>query len=320
MSVGILSTIGNTPTVRLEKLYDDVPFQVFAKLEAFNPGGSIKDRTAFNIISRAIERGAIQPGATVIESSSGNMAIGLAQVCSSFGLHFICVVDIKTTQVNLEILRVYGAQIDLVTEPDPVTGEFLHARIDRVKTLLQDIPNSFWPDQYANLDNPGAHHQTMREIATALDGKVDYLFCSTSTCGTLRGCVEYIRMHNLGTRVYAVDALGSAIFGSPPTRRLIPGHGASRIPEIFQPDLADQCIHVSDVDCILGCRRLLKREVILAGGSSGGVVAALGRVKESVAAGANCALILCDRGERYLDTIYSEAWVRKYFGELDTAL
>src|SRR5207237_10793456 len=123
------------PLVRLTRVFKDAHFGIFAKLESFNPGGSMKDRSALNIIRRSIESGAIQPGTVVIESSSGNMGIGLAQACSYYGLRFICVVDTKATEQNIRLLRAYGAEVDLVTEPDPSSGELLQARISRIKTL-----------------------------------------------------------------------------------------------------------------------------------------------------------------------------------------
>ncbi len=315
MYAGILSTIGNTPLVRLAQIFKEVPFQVYAKLEAFNPGGSIKDRAALNIIRQSLENGDINERTTVIESSSGNMGIGLAQTCASLGLRFICVIDAKTTRQNVEILKAYGAEVDLISTPDPETGEFLHARINRVKYLQDTIPNSFWPDQYTNLNNALAHHQTMREIGDEL-GQVDYLFCATSTCGTLRGCAEYVQQHDLRTHVIAVDALGSVIFGGHSCKRLIPGHGAAVRPQLFQDDLAERCIQVSDLDCIVGCRRLVKQEAILGGGSSGAVLMAIDSIKLDIERGANCVLIFPDRGERYLDTIYSDHWVKSHFGDV----
>jgi N-(2-amino-2-carboxyethyl)-L-glutamate synthase len=315
LNEGIIATIGHTPLIKLSRLFPKAHFQLFAKLETANPGGSIKDRPAYNILSRALERRQIRPGTTVIESSSGNMGIGLAQMCAYYGLRFICVVDPKTTNQNLEILRVYGAQIDLVDEPDPVTGEYLQARIARVQYLLQHIPDSFWPNQYANADNAAAHYGTMHEIVTQTHGEVDIVLCATSTCGTLRGCADYVRQHRLSTKIYAVDAVGSVIFGHTRARRLIPGHGASRRPELFDQDAADRSILVSDLDCVVGCRRLLRREAILAGGSSGGIVAALDSIQDSIPLDSICVAIICDRGERYLDTIYSDEWVGQHFGD-----
>ena len=184
----VLSAIGKTPLVKLLKVIPDAHFQLYAKLEGLNPGGSTKDRPAFSIIKYGFESGEVRAGTVVIESSSGNMGIGLAQACSYHGLRFICVVDPKTTMQNIRLLQAYGAEVDVVMKPDPGTGEFLQARIDRVKELLDLTPNSFWPNQYSHHYNPIAHHQTMHEIVTDLGGELDYLFCATSTCGTIRGC------------------------------------------------------------------------------------------------------------------------------------
>ena len=316
MKESILSAIGHTPLVRLTRFFKGLHFHLFAKLEGLNPGGSIKDRAAFNIIHHALMQGDVLQGTTIIESSSGNMGVGLAQVCAYFGLRFICVVDPKTTRQNINILRAYGAEIDYVTEPDSSTGEFLKARLDRVQALRASIENSFWPDQYSNLYNVLAHYQTMREIGEDLNAEADYLFCTTSTCGTVRGCAEYAREHGLRTKIWAVDAEGSVIFGRKPARRLIPGHGAAILPKLYQPDLVDRVLHVSDLDCVVGCRRLVHREAILAGGSSGGVMMAVERVKKDIPDDAICVVIFPDRGERYLDTIYSDVWVRENFGSV----
>jgi 2,3-diaminopropionate biosynthesis protein SbnA len=315
MQEGILAAVGNTPLVQLTRLFDDTSFSLFAKLESLNPGGSTKDRPALSIISQAFESGAIGPDTVILESSSGNMAIGLSQVCSRLGLRFICVVDPKTTIQNIRILEAYGAEVDLVVEPDPETGEFLQARINRVRALARSIPNSFWPNQYENLDNARAHRRTMHEIVTTL-GEVDYLFCATSTCGTLRGCAEYIKEHGLSTKVVAVDAVGSVIFGGRSAKRLIPGHGAAIVPRLFRKDLADECVVVCDLDCVIGCHRLVRMESILAGGSSGAVVMAIDSIKHEIRRGAVCVAILADRGERYLDTIYSNEWVHEHFGDV----
>ena len=316
MKNGILSTIGHSPLVRLTSIFPDAQFSLYAKLESTNPGGSIKDRAAYTIISKAMEQGQLKPGATVIESSSGNMGIGLAQICTYMGFRFICVVDPKTTRSNINLLKAYGAEVDVVSVPDPRTGEFLQARVDRVQTLLRKIPNSYWPNQYANVNNAVAHHQTMHEIVTELDGKVDYLFCAASTCGTVRGCAEYIRANHLKTKLIGVDAVGSVIFGGKARKRLIPGHGAARRSELYQPKLVERCIHVNDLECVVGCRRLVRREAIVAGGSAGGVISAVERAKHFIPKDAKCVVILADRGERYLDTIYSDNWVEEHFGDV----
>lgn len=316
MNEGVLSVVGNTPLIKLNRIFKDIDFDLYAKLECLNPGGSTKDRSAVSIIKHGIESGAIRPGTVVVESSSGNMGIGLAQACSYNDLSLICVVDPKTTQQNLSLLKAYGAKVDMVTEPDPETGEFLQARLNRVHELLRATENSFWCNQYANLHNPLAHQQTMHEIATALDDKVDYLFCATSTCGTIRGCSDYLKKHGLKTEMIAVDAIGSIIFGGEKAKRLIPGHGAAVRPLLYRDDLADDFVLVSDLACVVGCRRLVRTESLLVGGSSGAVVAAIEQMKLEVRPGSTCVAIFADRGERYLDTIYSDIWVEEHFGDV----
>jgi 2,3-diaminopropionate biosynthesis protein SbnA len=319
----ILETIGNTPVVRLGKLFAGSGLEVFAKLESLNPGGSIKDRPAYNIITRAMESGEITKDTTIVESSSGNFAIGLAQMCAYLGLRLVCVVDIKTTAQNVRIIEAYGARVDLVSEPDPITKEYLQARLKRVRQILASVPNSFWPNQYVNRNNSGSHFgTTMPEIVDLLGQDIDYVFLATSTCGTLRGCAEYLRERGMATRIVAVDAMGSVIFGRPSGKRLLPGHGAGIVPKLFAPDLADDVVHVSDLDCVVGCRRLVQHEAILAGASSGGIITAIERLvaDEKLRRPARCVAILPDRGERYLDTVYSDSWVQSHFGEEDLPL
>lgn len=318
---GILEAVGNTPLVRLRRYLPAARFQLFAKVEALNPAGSIKDRPAVRILEHALRSGTLRPGGVVIESSSGNMGIGLAQACRYHGLRFICVVDPKTTEANLAVLHAYGAEIDHVVEPDPESGEFLQARIKRVQELLGGIQGSFWPNQYANSQNPESHYySTMHEIVTALGGKVDFVFVPVSTCGTLRGCGAYVRQHGLGTRVIAVDAVGSLIFSDVQAKRMIPGLGAGIRPPLFDASLVDDFLHVTDLDCVLGCRRLMAQEAIFAGGSSGGVLSAVEAWAERIPAGALVVAILPDRGERYLRTVFSDSWVQEHVGDVQPLL
>jgi cysteine synthase A len=314
---GVLSVVGGTPLVELRRMYPGLGLRLFAKLEALNPGGSIKDRPALEILEAALRDGEIGPDTVIVESSSGNMGIGLAQACAVFGLRLICVVDGKASQQNVRILQAYGAEIDFVAEPDPETGELLPARLNRVRQILQEIDNGFWPNQYANHHNSGSHYRTtMHEVVTALDGKVDYVFCATSTCGTVRGCGEYARGKGLPTRVVAVDALGSLIFSDEKGPRFLPGMGAGLRPPLCDLQFIDDVVHVTDLECIAGCRRLVRREGILAGASSGGLLAAVEKIRDKIPAGSTCVVILPDRGERYLDTVYSDEWVREHFGEV----
>ncbi|MEV0456322.1 2,3-diaminopropionate biosynthesis protein SbnA [Catellatospora methionotrophica] len=313
----MLSTVGNTPLVELENLFHGSPVRVFAKLERFNPGGSIKDRSALSMLLAKIHSGELVPGrAVVVESSSGNLAIGIAQICAYYGIRFICVVDPKTTEQNLAILRAYQAEIEMVCAEDGDTSQYLPLRMARVRELVGSIPHAYSPNQYHNHLNPRAHQRTMAEIVHGLGGRVDYLFCSTSTFGTLRGCADYARLHDLRTKFVAVDAIGSVIFGGQRAPRLIPGHGASVVPPLLDPTAAHEVAHISDLECVVACRLLVNREAILAGGSSGAVVAALERHLPRIPAGATAVMIFPDGGDRYLDTIYSDEWVHRHFGEV----
>lgn len=314
---GVLSAIGATPLVRLERLFPDSPARFYAKLEAFNPGGSMKDRAALGMVLGAIDRGELVPGrSTVVESSSGNLGIGLAQVCRWFQIRFICVVDPKITGQNRAIMTAYGAELDMVTRPDNDLDDFLSARIRRVRELVLEVPHAYWPNQYANLLGARAQEAILREVVAELDGDVDYLFVATGSCGTIHGCARFVAEQKLRTHIVAVDAEGSAIFGEPTCRRLIPGHGAAIRSALYRDGIADSVVRATDQDCVVGCRRLVTAEAILSGGSSGAIVSAAALLSAGLPAGATCVLVLPDRGERYLDTIYCDAWVDEKFGDI----
>ncbi|WPR73673.1 2,3-diaminopropionate biosynthesis protein SbnA [Algoriphagus sp. NG3] len=315
----ILDTIGHTPLIRLTKLYPDLKQRVFAKLESFNPGGSIKDRTALQLITHAMEAGKLKKGDTVVESSSGNMAIGLAQVCKYFDLHLEVVVDPMVNSQNVKIIRAYGVKVHHVTTPCK-EGGYLKARLDKVQDILNSNPRCFWTNQYGNPQNPAAHKQTMHEIVKELGFAPDYLFAATSTCGTLMGCADYIEKNNLTTKVIAVDAVGSIIFGTPAGTRNIPGHGAGRKSQFLDLQSIHKVIHINEQECVDGCHRLLDKEAILSGGSSGAVTSAVQKIAPELPLGASIAMILCDSGERYLDTIYNEEWVKEHISSLENEL
>jgi cysteine synthase A len=307
----VVDAIGGTPLIRLGRVLPDLPFTLLGKMEAFNPGGSAKDRPAARMLQSAMARGEIGPRTTVVESSSGNMAIGLAQACASLGLRLICVIDPKATPQHRKLLAAYGAIIDVVS---PANDDYLAARIARVEEIVASGGDVFWPNQYANAENARSHRQTAREIFD--DTRADFLFCATSTCGTLRGCSDFLAERDLDTQLVAVDALGSVIFGDTRRPRLIPGHGASLRPPLVEGADISRVVHVSDLDCVVGCRRLVTREGLLVGGSAGGVISAVERLKAGIPPGSICVAILADSGERYVDTIYSDAWVAQHFGDV----
>jgi cysteine synthase A len=312
---GILAAIGDTPLVALRRLLLRPDVSVWAKLEASNPGGSAKDRPATRMIRDALDRGLIDIGTTIVESSSGNMGIGLAQACRYHGMRLIVVVDGRAHPSSVRAMRALGADVRVIAQPDAETGDLLVARMHAVHRLLEQTPNSFWPDQYANESNPAAHAAgTMREIDEALDGELDYLFVATSTTGTLRGCGDYLREHGRSTRLVAVDSTGSALFGGVRDRRLLPGFGAGVETSLSAGADFDQLVRVSDLDCVVGCRRLAEREAILAGASSGGVAFALEAAAADLPAGSRCAAIFPDGGAGYLETVYDDGWVERELG------
>ncbi len=276
----------------------------------------MKDRPALRMVRDGLRSGRVQAQSLLVESSSGNLAIGLAQVCAALGLRLRVVVDPKVTQTNLKILRAYGAEIDMVGTPDPETGEYLAARQKRVAELVATVPHAVHLNQYANPENPGAHREgTVAELLDSLNNRVDWLVVAISTCGTLRGARQAIAERGLSTRILAVDAAGSVIFGKRGTR-LLPGHGAGTVPGHMADGLADEAALVTDADCVAGCRALVAREAILAGASSGGVVAVLNRYRHVWPARTRVAVVLPDRGDRYLDTVYDDSWCERHLGSV----
>ncbi|MHA7056081.1 2,3-diaminopropionate biosynthesis protein SbnA [Aquimarina sp. M1] len=310
----IVDAIGKTPLVELRNLFPNCNANFYGKLEAANPSGSLKDRTSTFIVQQALREGIIKEGDTIIESSSGNMALGLAQACIHYNLKLIVVVDPKLNPHTEKLLKAYGATIEFIKHPLP-EGGFLAARLQRVQELLHKYPNSYWTNQYGNPNNPLAHHQTIREIGDSLNGGVDYIFVATSTCGTLMGYADYIEEHNLKTKLVAVDAKGSVLFGGESKKRFIPGHGAGVASQFLKLEKIWDNAEVSDLDCIEGCWSLLKNEGILCGGSTGGVITAIENYTIHLEPSVNCVLLLSDRGERYLDTIYNLDWIQEKFPE-----
>jgi 2,3-diaminopropionate biosynthesis protein SbnA len=306
----VLDAVGDTPLIEFSRYLSRSDIRLFGKLEACNPGGSAKDRSAGRMLADAIEAGQIASSTTVVESTSGNLGVGLAQTCRYYGLDLVCVVDTRANETNIRKMRALGADVRVVTEPDPETGDLLTARINLVNAICAATPDSFWLDQYANESNPAAHDAgTMREIDEALDGDIDYLFVATSTTGTLRGCAEYLKRNDRRTTVVAVDALGSALFGGAKGRRRLPGLGAGIETPLSRQASFDELVRVSDLECVVGCRRLAAREAVLAGASSGGVLAAVERIEPLMEPGSRCAAILADGGGGYLETVFDDAWV-----------
>lgn len=309
---GILDAIGGTPLVRLNRFLDRTDTELIVKWEAANPGGSAKDRPAAKMLSEALHRGEIGAGTMVVESTSGNMGIGLAQACRYHGLKFICVVDPRAQKLNLSIIEALGGTIELVTQP--LNGDFLAARIAKVRELIEAAPNSYWPNQYANIDNPRSHFEgTIREIDEALEGEFDVVFVATSSTGTAQGCRDFLSERGRDVQVVTVDSVGSVLFGGSSGPRKIPGLGAGKEPRLAAGQSFDHLVRVTDLECVVGCRRAAQREAMLIGGSAGGVLMSVGKMQEQFA-GKRCVAVLHDSGTRYLETVFNDEWVSESLG------
>lgn len=311
----VLDAVGDTPLIEVTGFLAATPaVQLYVKLEAANPGGSAKDRPATAMLEQAIRTGQVTRATVVVESTSGNTGIGLAQACRYYGLRCILVIDERARPQNIAIMRALGAEIDVVATPADPTVDLLTARLARVADLMSSIDDVHWPDQYSNHANPRAHARgTMAEIDAALDGHVDVVVVAVSSTGTLGGCLDHIRARGMPTRVVAVDAFGSVLFGGARAPRIIPGLGAGRLPALARGRSVERLMRVTDLDCVVGCRRIAQSDALLVGGSAGGVLQAARRMQEELV-GLRCVAIAADSGHRYLDTVFDDVWVEQTLG------
>ena len=306
--------VGRTPLVPLRRVQERTDIKVWAKLESFNPGGSAKDRTALAMLRRGWVDGSIGPYSTIVESSSGNLGVALARWCSRLELPFHCVVDSKVNRPTTALIQALGGIVHAVDRPDPATGDLLTARLARVRELVTAIESAVWLNQYANPAALEAHSGTMGEIAQALNHRVDRLYVAVSTTGTYGGCRRYVQQHAMNTRLVAVDAAGSVLFGGERAERELSGFGAGTVPSLAEQLQPDEVVRVSEIDTVLGCRLLARREAIVAGASSGAVVQAFLQDVSGLPSGSQVVLLLHDGGAPYLDTVYNDAWVSTRLG------
>lgn len=304
----ILDCIGKTPLLQLSRLFTHQSISVIAKMELLNPGGSIKDRPALFMLQEGLKSGVIHKDSHIVESSSGNLAIALAMACKIYGLKFTAVIDPKIASANLQMLKLYKANIEMVSEKDQ-NGGYLKTRIDTVKRLCQQLPNAVWINQYANPNNWKSHYfGEAEEILNQIDRKIDYLVIGASTSGTIMGVSRRLKEKFPELKVIAVDIVGSVLFGGTSGPREIPGIGASTVPALLSPDEIDDVIYVDDYESALGCRELLEYEGIFAGGSSGSSISAIKKLIPTIPDGSCVLTLLPDRGDRYLDLVYEDEW------------
>lgn len=314
----ILETIGNTPLVKLNKVTKDVKATVLAKVETFNPGNSIKDRMAVKMIEDAEKAGLIRPGGTIIEGTSGNTGMGLALACIVKGYKLICTMPDKQSKEKMDILRAVGAEV--VVTPTNVSADDPRSYYSVARRLAQEIPNSYYPNQYDNLSNTAAHYeQTGPEIWEQTEGKVTHLVVGTGTGGTISGAGRYLKEKNPNIKVWAIDTYGSVLKKYHETgifdeneiySYLTEGIGEDIIPKNIDFKVIDHFEKVADKDGMLMTRELAQKEGIFVGNSAGSAVAGILQMKDQLKETDVVVVIFHDHGSRYVGKIFNDDWMR----------
>ena len=287
---------------------------IYLKLEGLNAAGSIKLKTAVSMIAGLERRGCIRPGINrIVESSSGNLGIALSIVCKAKGYAFTCIMDPHASPISVKLIELYGGRVVQIAEKDK-QGGYLNTRIRKIQELLAQDKTCVWTNQYANPDNPAAHEQTTAPEIFKAFPKLDFLFVGTSTTGTLGGCARFFKEHSPATRLIAVEPVGSVTFGQASGRRLIPGLGASRRPEMASLDNVHDVLFVREEDTIATCHHILKRYGLFVGASTGTVLHAIRAYADRLPPAATIVAISPDFGDKYLDTVYNPEWVREHYG------
>lgn len=313
----ILDTIGHTPLIKLSRISEGLNVNIYGKVEFFNPGGSVKDRIALQMIKNAEFEGLLKPGSTIIEATAGNTGAGLALVAARRGYRCIFVLPDKMSEDKVNLLKAYGAEIVITpTSVPPDSPESYNGVADR---LAREIPDSFRPAQFSNLKNPEAHyHSTGPEIWDDLGGKIDVFVAGMGSGGTISGVGKYLKEKNPNIKIIGADPEGSILSGDYPKPWKVEGIGEDFIPVTFDRRVVDEFVRASDAESFNFARRLAREEGILAGGSAGTALAAAIKYAERLEAGANIVVLLPDTGRNYLTKIFSDDWMFDN-GFLDTA-
>jgi N-(2-amino-2-carboxyethyl)-L-glutamate synthase len=288
---------------------------LFLKCEGFNFAGSVKLKTATEMVEAAERDGTLTPGSILIESSSGNLGVALSMLAASRGYRFLCVTDSRCNAATLSLMEALGAEVHVI--PDSAVdqpGGLLGARIEYVRERCESDDRYVWLNQYRNPSAWQAHyHRTAPSIVRQFP-QLDVLFVGAGTTGTLMGCARYLRGWHRPVRVIAVDTVGSVTFGGPAGRRLIPGLGTSVRPALLDESYVDEVVRVEEADTVRACHQLARRGFLF-GGSTGTVVSgAVGWLAEHGTPDMTAVAIGPDLGERYLETIYRPDWVEEHYG------
>ena len=313
----ILEAVGHTPLVRLNRLTKGFKAEVYVKADYLNPGGSVKDRIGITMIDDAERRGVLKPGGTIIEGTSGNTGMGLAQVAAVRGYKLVFTITDKQSKEKIDLLKALGAEV--IVCPTAVEPDDPRSYYSVAKKLSAEIPNSFYPNQYENPLNPEAHYRTTGpEIWEDSDGKITHFVCGMGTGGTISGVGRYLKEKNPDVKVIGVDPFGSLYYEFFKTGKVgrarsyvVEGIGEDIFPKTMDFKVLDDVVQVTDQECFVWARRLVKGEAIFTGGSGGGCISATLKIARELPHGSFVVAFLPDTGMRYLSKVYSDEWMRE---------
>ena len=314
----VLEVIGATPLIKLNKVPKDlgVSCKIYAKAEFMNPGGSIKDRTGANMLEEAEKRGDIHPGYTIVESTSGNTGIGLALACCVRGYNLIVTIPDKMSKEKIDLLKSMGAKVIITDTSLPVEHPDSYVSIAK---RLGNQPNHFYVDQYNNEDNPRTHYKTTaNELNYQMEGKIDYIFIGSGTCGTITGIGKRIKELIPTVKIVGVDPVGSQVALPVELNKIrkaykTEGMGQSYVPKIMDQSLVDDWVKIDDLETLNCARDLISKEGLLVGGSAGSIVkGALNYLIDKNLSGNNelrCIVILPDSVRNYISKFVNDSWM-----------
>ena len=313
----ILETIGNTPLVQLSRVTKGIKATILAKLEYFNPGGSIKDRMVVYMLREAEKEGLLRPGGTIVENTSGNTGIALAMYGAAKGYKVILTVFNKISKEKLGLLKALGAEV--VVCPTDVPPDSKDSYYEVAKRIAKETPNSYYLNQYHSVKNIEAHYKTTApEIWAQTDGKVDYIVIGAGTGGTISGVGKFFKERKPEAKIIGVDPIGSIYYNWFKHKKIVESHiylvegiGEDMLCGAMDFSVVDDMIRVSDKESFLMARRLLKEEGIFAGGSSGAAVWASLKVAKDLPENKEVVTILPDGGHNYLSKLYNDEWMKE---------
>ena len=318
-SENILDTIGNTPLIRISKITAELPCLVLAKYETFNPGNSVKDRMAVQMVEDAEAEGKLKPGGTIIEGTSGNTGMGLALAAVVKGYRMICVINDKQSKEKIDILRAVGSEVHVC--PADVAPEDPRSYYSTAKRLSEEIPNSWYVNQYDNPSNTKAHFLTTGpEIWEQTQGKVTHFVVGVGTGGTISGVGTYLKSKNPDIRIWGVDTYGSVFKKYHETGIFDPeeiypyvteGIGEDILPANVNFDIIDGFTKVTDKDAAVYTRRLAREEAMFLGYSAGSAIKGVLQLKEHFTADDVVVVLFHDHGSRYVGKVYNDDWMKQ---------